>query len=39
MIQLSLDDGTHLEIVNGDVYPGDELIIGEGGGVSGKEKP
>jgi hypothetical protein len=27
------------EKVNGDEYPGDVLIIGESGGVSGKEKP
>lgn len=34
MVQLGLDDGMHTEIVNGDVYPGDKLIIGESSGVS-----
>jgi hypothetical protein len=33
-----MDDGSPTEIVNGDVCPGDNLIIGEGG-VLGKEKP
>jgi hypothetical protein len=33
-----MDHGTHTEVVNGDVCPGDKLIIGEGG-VSGKVKP
>ena len=32
-VQLGLDDGAYTEIVKGDVQPGDELIIGEGGGV------
>ena len=36
-IQLGLDDGIYTEIVEGDLQPGDELIIGERGGVS--EKP
>lgn len=31
-VQLGLDDGTYTEIVKGDLQPGDELIIGEGGG-------
>jgi hypothetical protein len=35
MIQLGLDDGMHTEIANGDVYPGDKLIIGESSGGSG----
>jgi HlyD family secretion protein len=32
-VQLGLDDGTYTEIVKGDLQPGDELIIGENGGV------
>jgi HlyD family secretion protein len=36
-IQLGLDDGAHTEIVKADLQPGDELIIGESGGVL--EKP
>jgi HlyD family secretion protein len=36
-VQLGLDDGAYTEIVEGDVQPGDELIIDESGGVS--EKP
>ena len=39
MVQLGLDDGTHTEIVKGDVYPGDELIIGESAGIPGGLKP
>ncbi len=31
-VQLGLDDGAYTEIVKGDLRPGDELIIGEGGG-------
>jgi hypothetical protein len=38
-VQLALDDGTYAQLVKGDVYPGDELLIGESGGVSGKKKP
>jgi hypothetical protein len=38
-VQLALDDGTYTQLVKGDVYPGDELLIGESGGVSGKKKP
>ena len=36
-VQLGLDDGAYTEIVKGDLQPGDELIIGESGGVL--EKP
>jgi HlyD family secretion protein len=36
-VQLGLDDGIYTEIVKGDLQPGDELIIGERGGVF--EKP
>ena len=36
-VQLGLNDGANTEIVGGDLQPGDELIIGESGGVL--EKP
>jgi HlyD family secretion protein len=36
-IQLGLDDGAYTEIIAGDVQSGDELIIGESGGLL--EKP
>jgi len=36
-VQLGLNDGAYTEIVKGDLQPGDELIIGESGGVL--EKP
>jgi heavy metal translocating P-type ATPase/RND family efflux transporter MFP subunit len=36
-VQLGLIDGANTEIVGGDLQPGDELIIGESGGVM--EKP
>jgi HlyD family secretion protein len=36
-VQLGLDDGAYTEIVKGDLQPGDELIIGESGGIL--EKP
>ena len=32
-VQLGLNDGANTEIVGGDLQPGDELIIGESGGV------
>lgn len=32
-VQLGLDEGTYTEIVEGDLQPGDELIIGEDAGV------
>ena len=32
-VQLGLDDGANTEIVEGEVRPGDELIIGESGGA------
>jgi hypothetical protein len=32
-VQLGLDDGAYTEIMKGDLRPGDELIIGESGGV------
>ena len=38
-VQLGLDDGAYTEIVKGDVQPGDDLIIGEGGGILEKQKP
>ncbi len=31
-VQLGLNDGAYTEIVKGDLRPGEELIIGEGGG-------
>ena len=36
-VQLGLNDGANTEIVEGDLQPGDELIIGESGGAL--EKP
>ena len=38
-VQLGLDDGTNTEIVEGEVRPGDELIIDENGGALEKSKP
>ena len=32
-VQLGLDDGAYTEIIAGDVQSGDELIIGESGGL------
>jgi|GEM_PF-2581018 len=32
-LQLGLDDGAYTEIVKGDLQPGDDLIIGERGGI------
>jgi HlyD family secretion protein len=37
-VQLGLDGGAYREIVKGDLQPGDELIIGESGGVLEKKK-
>ena len=38
-VQLGLDDGAYTEIVEGEVRPGDELIIGDSGGVLEKQRP
>ena len=38
-VQLGLDDGANTEIVEGDVHPGDELIIDESGGALENQKP
>ncbi|HVA13908.1 MAG TPA: efflux RND transporter periplasmic adaptor subunit, partial [Stellaceae bacterium] len=38
-VQLGLDDGANTEIVQGEVRPGDELIIGESDGILEKQKP
>jgi HlyD family secretion protein len=38
-VRLGLDDGAYTEIVEGEVWPGDELIIGGSGGVLEKQKP
>ena len=38
-VQLGLDDGAYTEIVTGDMQSGDELIIGEGGGILEKQRP
>ena len=38
-VRLGLDDGAYTEIFEGEVRPGDELIIGASGGVLEKQKP
>jgi len=38
-VRLGLDDGAYTEIVEGEVWSGDELIIGGSGGVLEKQKP
>jgi HlyD family secretion protein len=38
-VRLGFDDGAYTEIVEGEVRPGDELIIGGSGGVLEKQRP
>jgi HlyD family secretion protein len=30
-VRLGLDDGVYIEVVEGDLLPGDQLFLGEGG--------